>query len=230
MGMDVGRSTVGERKGTYSNQCNSSGGSILTGFIRAIGGYSMQNTRSNTRYSRFIESGICFVVTFKKKLPCVDQYYFALSIDMNTMNRRGYLFAAGSSFAGIAGYLATFNPLHLLSSSGKLIIECTGDVEPETRRTISVTVGTYSFDQYLRSSTTPPEWNNTILFQELYRLAPGEQVQPEVFVGDPGQYRLDIWVQDRGTTGTQVRITNDGTLANAHRVTITASGIEHSFR
>ena len=142
------------------------------------------------------------------------------------MDRRRFLTYSG--VIGISSLLTGCSQLGASTSNLEVTVRFEGDAEPDVARTLSLTIGSYSVEEALESGTSPPEWNDKMAFQALYRLEPGEEVSPSVLVDEPGQYRLDLWVEQRGSIGTEVEVTGSGSLSEPHSFTITDGGINHN--
>lgn len=142
------------------------------------------------------------------------------------MNRRAILKQLGavgglSLFAGCSGGSG-------LQPAGGLVIDYQGDMEPNEQRIVSVIIGNYDQQSRLQSGTSPPEWDSDLVFQALYRVSPGQKIEPRIFVDEPGMYQFDVWVQERGTAGpSEVVISDDGTLSEKHKIVITSEGMRH---
>ena len=141
------------------------------------------------------------------------------------MDRRTALKQLGG--LGGVSLLAGCGSVDAFQSSGGLVIKHKGDTEPNKQRVISVTIGAYEPNVKLESGSAPPEWDSDVLFQALHRLAPGEQLKPDILIDKPGQYRFDVWVENRGTIGTEVEITEEGRLAEKHIIIISSDGMSH---
>ncbi|WP_135306004.1 hypothetical protein [Haloarcula amylovorans] len=141
------------------------------------------------------------------------------------MNRRKALKHLG--VLGGVSFLAGCSSVGALQSTDSLTIKFDGDEEPNKQRTISILIGTYDPKIALESGSTPPEWNQDIQFQALYRVTPGDTLQQDIFIDEPGQYRFDVWVENRGSIGTEVTITEKGGLAEQHTIVISSEGMQH---
>ncbi|WP_135305993.1 twin-arginine translocation signal domain-containing protein [Haloarcula amylovorans] len=141
------------------------------------------------------------------------------------MNRRKALKHLGA--LGGMSVLAGCGSVGAFQSPGGVTIKFDGDAEPNEQRTISISIGTYDPQVALESGSAPPEWRQDVRFQTLYRVTPGEQLQPNIFIDEPGQYRFDVWVEDRGAIGTEVTITAKGELAEQHTIVISSEGLQH---
>ena len=131
---------------------------------------------------------------------------------------------------GVGSLLAGCSQLVSSQATPEFIIRFEGDKRPDVARTISLTIGSYPPQDTLESGTSPPEWDTEMAFQTLYRLMPGEVLTPEIVVEEPGRYRLDLWVEQRGSIGTEVVVKADGTLSDAHTFVIEQEEIGHRRR
>lgn len=157
----------------------------------------------------------------------VPQKAFTKFILLGSMNRRQALCGMTIGSVGLlSGCLGQALPT---SESGGLTIEYHGDSEPNKRRDVLVTMTRPSTGSLFNATTenTIKLTDETAVFYVKYELKPDETVRPHIFVGEPDQYRLEIWIEARGTIGTDVKIGEDGTLTDSHSIIIREGAIEH---
>ena len=133
-----------------------------------------------------------------------------------------------ATLSGCSGTDGSINKNNYDPSESNLTIDFKGDPESERYRSLLVLIteqktNIINGDTEEKISLTTKDG---VYFQK-YIVQPEITLKPSVFVREKGKYHLIVWVEERGTINTDVKVDETGKLAEKHNITISSTGMGH---